>query len=50
MVFGRQRATEEICRADTNLIAQSGVVDFVADDEIGEMGKLQNGEWLPWER
>jgi hypothetical protein len=36
-VFGRPRATETYCRDETHLIALSGVSDFVADYEIGEM-------------
>ena len=40
MIFGRPRATETYCRNKTDPMALSGVSDFVADYEIGE---VENG-------
>jgi hypothetical protein len=39
MVFGSLRATETYCRDETDPIVLSGVSDFVAEHEIGEMAK-----------
>ena len=43
MVFGSPRATETYCRDETDPIALSGVSDFVAAYEVGEIAKWRMG-------